>query len=137
MCPCTWHVHVYHDKNFTKAFSHILYWATVILSLGLRICRPNFSELMKTILMIFLTCVVYFSGNFMSNCKGFSIYNETVKTCNKIVLVKTFQWLRVRACDKHGSFFKVRLKFGVILIFILSPPNGYFGYKKSINLKIL
>ena len=39
--------------------------ATIVLSLGLRVRRLNFSELMKINIMIFLTCVVYFSGKFL------------------------------------------------------------------------
>ena len=49
----------------------------LFLSLGLRIPRPKFSELIKINIMIFLTCFVYFSGKFMSDHKGFSIYNES------------------------------------------------------------
>ena len=51
--------------------------ARVILSWGLQIRRPNFLELMKITIMIFFTRIVYFSGKFMSDHKGFSIYNES------------------------------------------------------------
>ena len=108
------------------------YQATVILSLGLRIRWPNFSELMKINIMIFLTCVVYFSGKFMFDQKGFSIYNESgSKNVLKLPWLKHL--LGVRACVKHGSIFKVPLRFW--FIFILSQPHGHFSRKKTINLK--
>ena len=47
----------------------------------------------------------------MYDHKGFSIYIASIK----IALVKTFQWLGVRACDKHGSIFKVRHSTTTIL----------------------
>ena len=57
--------------------------------------------------MIFLTSAVYFSGKFKSDDEGFSIYNESG---SKHVL--NLPWrLGVKACDKHGRIFNVRLKF--------------------------
>ena len=57
--------------------------------------------------MIFLTNAVYFLGKCMTDNKGFSIYNESG---SKHVL--NLPWrLGVKAYDKHGRIFNVRLKF--------------------------
>ena len=47
------------------------------LTLGYGSTDPIFQSLKKIIKMIFLTCVVYYSENFLSDHKGFSIYNES------------------------------------------------------------
>ena len=63
--------------------------ATFILSLGLRIRRPKFSEFVKMNIMIFLTRVVYFPENLSLIIRDLAFLVNLSQ--NKFALVKTFQ----------------------------------------------
>ena len=78
-----------------KLACSVLTWKkeSITPQLDLWIRQLNFSELMKKYNDFSVSSI--FSGKFMYDHKGFSIYNA----CIKIALVKTFQWLGVRVIN--------------------------------------
>ena len=81
--------------------------------------------------MIYLTYVVFFSRNFLSDHKGLSIYNEFRSNhVLKLPWIKQF-WLGVRACDNMALFSKYILSFDLFLFLIYHHPADISAEKFS------